>query len=168
MTHTPQTAWLPWEPSRAEPWNHRAAAHLLRRAGFGGNWRELEAAVAAGPGSTVKKLVAARAPGGFEDEMQRLTSAMLASGNARQLAVGWLYRMLHTPAPLVEKLTLFWHGHFATSADKVTDAALMHTQKELVRSATCCTASPAIRRCCCTSIRRRTRSRTPTKTSPAR
>ena len=28
----------------------------------------------------------------------------------------WLGRMVATPAPLQEKLTLFWHGHFATSA----------------------------------------------------
>ena len=34
----------------------------------------------------------------------------------------WLDRMMNGPAPLLEKLTLFWHGHFATSIDKVKDA----------------------------------------------
>jgi uncharacterized protein (DUF1800 family) len=32
----------------------------------------------------------------------------------------WTQRMARSPAPLVEKMTLFWHGHFATSADKVS------------------------------------------------
>ena len=33
--------------------------------------------------------------------------------------------MLHTPHPLREKLTLFWHNHFATSIAKVRAARLM-------------------------------------------
>ena len=31
----------------------------------------------------------------------------------------WLRRMLNTQRPLQEKMTLFWHGHFATSSRKV-------------------------------------------------
>src|SRR5262249_4756832 len=31
----------------------------------------------------------------------------------------WILRMTQTRAPLVENMTLFWHGHFATSAEKV-------------------------------------------------
>src|SRR5262245_21759718 len=31
----------------------------------------------------------------------------------------WLYRMVNTPRPLEEKMTLFWHGLFATSFEKV-------------------------------------------------
>jgi uncharacterized protein (DUF1800 family) len=31
----------------------------------------------------------------------------------------WLERMVNSPNPLEEKLTLFWHGHFATSIQKV-------------------------------------------------
>ena len=41
--------------------------------------------------------------------------------------------MRHTPAPLVEKMTLFWHGHFATSAAKVREPKLMLQQNELLR-----------------------------------
>jgi uncharacterized protein (DUF1800 family) len=40
---------------------------------------------------------------------------------------------MHSPHPLEEKLTLFWHGHFATSAAKVTDHSLMLAQNELLR-----------------------------------
>jgi hypothetical protein len=40
-------------------------------------------------------------------------------GEIRRVAQWWAERMLATPRPLQEKLTLFWHGHFATSQEKV-------------------------------------------------
>jgi uncharacterized protein (DUF1800 family) len=45
----------------------------------------------------------------------------------------WLERMAKGPRPLQEKLTLFWHGHFATSVQKVKDAYLMYLQNETFR-----------------------------------
>ncbi len=45
----------------------------------------------------------------------------------------WLQRMAKGPRPLQEKLTLFWHGHFATSAQKVKDAYLMWLQNDTFR-----------------------------------
>jgi uncharacterized protein (DUF1800 family) len=41
--------------------------------------------------------------------------------------------MVKTRVPLREKLTLFWHGHFATSVEKVEDVHLMHRQIETIR-----------------------------------
>ena len=41
-----------------------------------------------------------------------------------ELRSWWLGRMKETAAPLLEKMTLFWHGHFATSAQKVTKRLL--------------------------------------------
>jgi uncharacterized protein (DUF1800 family) len=32
----------------------------------------------------------------------------------------WLFRMVHTPAPLQEKMALFWHHHFATAQSKIS------------------------------------------------
>ena len=46
----------------------------------------------------------------------------------------WLERMAKGPRPLQEKLTLFWHGHFATSAHKVKDAYFMWLQNETFRT----------------------------------
>ena len=43
----------------------------------------------------------------------------------RRVAYWWADRMLNTERPLEEKMTLFWHGHFATSEDKVRDARKM-------------------------------------------
>jgi len=45
----------------------------------------------------------------------------------------WLERMVTGPRPLQEKLTLFWHGHFATSTQKVRDAYFMWLQNETFR-----------------------------------
>ena len=42
--------------------------------------------------------------------------------------------MLFGPDPLTERLTLMWHGHFATSNLKVNDLALMRRQNETLRS----------------------------------
>ncbi len=46
----------------------------------------------------------------------------------------WFRRMLKTKAPLREKMTLFWHDHFATSIQKVKQPVLMLNQNELFRS----------------------------------
>lgn len=43
----------------------------------------------------------------------------------------WANRMLTSPRPLQEKMALFWHGHFATSEDKVRDYRKMLQQLEL-------------------------------------
>jgi uncharacterized protein (DUF1800 family) len=47
----------------------------------------------------------------------------------------WLDRMRTVPAPLQEKLTLFWHGHFATGQEKVNSARDMYDQNHLFRTA---------------------------------
>jgi uncharacterized protein (DUF1800 family) len=46
----------------------------------------------------------------------------------------WLYRMLHTARPLEEKMTLFWHNHFATSNTKVANAPAMYAQNQFLRA----------------------------------
>jgi uncharacterized protein (DUF1800 family) len=51
----------------------------------------------------------------------------------QRLALWWANRMLTTPRPLEEKLTLFWHGHFATGQTKVRDYRMMLRQNELFR-----------------------------------
>ena len=45
----------------------------------------------------------------------------------------WLERMANGQRPLQEKLTLFWHGHFATSTQKVRDAYFMWLQNDTFR-----------------------------------
>ena len=52
----------------------------------------------------------------------------------QRLATWWGERMLLTRRPLEEKLTLFWHGHFATGNAKVRDTRMMLRQNELLRA----------------------------------
>src|SRR3970040_252202 len=42
--------------------------------------------------------------------------------------------MLRTKRPLEEKLTLFWHGHFATGHTKVRDYRMMRQQNAMFRA----------------------------------
>jgi uncharacterized protein (DUF1800 family) len=132
-TIDPDWAWSVYEPSEESPWDARAAAHLFRRAGFGATWAELNEAVNRDPSDVVADMVAVAEPESFVAEMKGLVQASLATGNVKRLSAQWVYRMLGTPAPLLEKMTLFWHGHFATSASKVEDAELMQRQNDLLR-----------------------------------
>src|SRR5262249_104438 len=52
----------------------------------------------------------------------------------KQLGGWWLYCILQGGHPLREKLTLFWHNHFATSLIKVRSSELMFRQNCLLRS----------------------------------
>ncbi|WP_163756663.1 DUF1800 domain-containing protein [Mycobacterium botniense] len=50
-----------------------------------------------------------------------------------QLSAWWLRRMVAVRQPIHEKLTLLWHNHFATSAEKVRIAAYMAAQNQKLR-----------------------------------
>ena len=54
----------------------------------------------------------------------------------QRLALWWGERMLRTQRPLEEKLTLFWHGHFATGNSKVRDTRMMERQHLMLRANT--------------------------------
>lgn len=45
----------------------------------------------------------------------------------------WLTRMIETPRPLEEKMTLFWHGHFATSYRTIENSYHIFRQNQLFR-----------------------------------
>ena len=51
----------------------------------------------------------------------------------REVQRWWLKRMIESPRPLEEKLTLFWHGHFATSYRTIEDSYHMYMQNRLFR-----------------------------------
>jgi len=52
----------------------------------------------------------------------------------QRLGLWWANRMFSTRRPLEEKLTLFWHGHFATGENKVRDYRMMIRQNEMLRA----------------------------------
>ncbi|HEY3787791.1 MAG TPA: DUF1800 family protein, partial [Urbifossiella sp.] len=112
------TAWQPYSPSPSNPWDARKVGHLYRRAGFGATHAEIAAGVADGHEKTLERILT----GQPESEDFTRTSEFMASEKSMppgaplpRLSAWWLDRMLKTAHPLREKLTLFWHNHFATS-----------------------------------------------------
>ena len=130
----PDEAWSRYEPSADEPWNRARAAHLFRRAGLGATRSQLDDAVRIGPAAVIDQLLAAPPEqDSFTSASESLADTLISTGNSERLAAWWCLRMLGTPYAGLEKLTLFWHGHFATSAEKVTDPRLMLAQNRLLR-----------------------------------
>ena len=108
-------------------------AHLLRRAGFGGTASQIATLAAQDWATTVEQLLDfSAAPADVAPAF--LTSDIGDWEKEFQLQAWWLDRMATTTTPLQEKLTLFWHGHFATANDKVDHAPLMYQQNALFRA----------------------------------
>jgi len=124
----PSWAWEAYRPDAKRPWTLALAAHLYRRAGFGADWTRLERAVSEGPERTLKRLVEPRADvAAFDRSFDAHEQASIdpAGGSIETLAAWWLRRMLETPHPLQEKMTLFWHDFFGVSGATVGSARLM-------------------------------------------
>jgi uncharacterized protein (DUF1800 family) len=51
-----------------------------------------------------------------------------------QIQKWWLRRIIETPRPLEEKMTLFWHGHFATGYRSIEDSYHMFQQNQFFRA----------------------------------
>jgi hypothetical protein len=130
----PVEAWKPWEPDAKHPFDLKAAGHLYRRAAFGGSLAELRQAVKQGPAATLDRLLDGEPESKSRFDFIEKTGLLIARrDNPQDLRGWWLYAMLHSNYPLREKLTLFWHDHFATSVNKVTSTQLMFQQNMTLR-----------------------------------
>ena len=128
----PNRAWARYEPSPLCPWNLARAAHLWRRAGFGATWGQLQQSLKAGPQPTIDRLLKPEADvAAFNRTCDDYTKAV---SETAALRAWWLRRMILTPHPLLEKLTLFWHDFFAASAARVQSASLMRQHVGLLRT----------------------------------
>ncbi|OWU65931.1 MAG: hypothetical protein CBB60_002145 [Armatimonadetes bacterium Cent15-Ar3] len=106
-------------------------AHLLRRFGFGASEAEIEYYAKDGWKSAVEKLLN---PEAVDEQLEFPVENMENDkGNiqVQQVAGWWVGWMLMTRRPLVHKMASFWHNHFATSGDKVTQPYLMAAQNEI-------------------------------------
>ncbi|HEV3136966.1 MAG TPA: DUF1800 domain-containing protein [Pirellulales bacterium] len=132
--------WAPYEPTPDDPWDLRKVAHLHRRAGFGATWAELQRDLKAGPAASIDRLLHPEPePASFHQVATALQRAAEGAGRdystePRDIGTGWLYRMAFGPDPLGEKLTLFWHNHFATGLHGVYRLKMMTAQNELFRT----------------------------------
>jgi len=131
--------------------DRKPAAHLLRRATFGPTAAEVDAAAARDYHAVVADLVrpagvdsAASLPVYADDPLfgrtekmtreQRQAARQTARDQLTALAQAWLVRLVKTDQQLAEKLVFFWHGHWATSAQKVQSARLMRAQLQTFRT----------------------------------
>ena len=109
-------------------------AHLMRRAGFGATRGELEARLAKGYEATVEELLQ---PGDdAELEKDLVDRYYIEIDDMRQATAAsswWLYRMINSNSPLRERMTLFWHGLFATAYEKITNGRATAAQIEMFR-----------------------------------
>ncbi len=99
-----------------------AARHLLRRSGFGAPPSLLEDFVGLSRGTAADLLIGFK-PNGFKPNGKSI----------EDVRNKWIAYMLKVKAPLQEKLVLFWHDHFATSAVTVTNPKFMTLQNRRLR-----------------------------------
>jgi len=135
-------------------WTREDAAHLLRRAAFGGTPAQIDALYALGRDGAVEYLLIGQTPAGARPAFDPVTfsefeaSALnipknAAQKQARKLRINhgrqdlvryrgyWLDRMLRTDRPLEEKMTLFWHGLLCSGIQEVKDGEMMIQQNKL-------------------------------------
>jgi len=148
-----------FSPFPEKLWDRKMAAHLLDRAGFGGTPAEIDVLVGMGLENAVNSFIKAdddsdlfprsellmpeqrllykqrEKAAATEDERREVRRELgkVEGASMLDLRLWWLNRMRYTAAPLQEKATLFWHGHFATSNQKVNDSYLMWQQNDTLR-----------------------------------
>src|SRR5207247_8836530 len=112
---------------------------LVRRMGFGGSPAEIDDVASLGREGAVDLLI------NYEQVDNRAMEDLLRSSfdfsnpvdftrfNRGELLRWWFTRMTSTRRPFEEKMTLFWHNHFATSASKTGDL-FIYNQNLTLRS----------------------------------
>ena len=109
-------------------------AHLMRRAGFGERYDELEASAARGYDATLDWLLhPEREPEVDEDITLRYTPMYVDALGYAGPTGRWIYRILNGRRPLEEKMALFWHGIFAAGFSKLNYGLAMYKQYEMFR-----------------------------------
>jgi len=118
------------------PFNQRHAAHLLRRAGFGGTPDDITAFAQLDAERAVDALLHPQGPDVdfplYPVELSTLPNNMYGQ-RATAVQLWWLDRMLRTHRQLTEKMTLFWHNYFATGFSK-SPPEMMAQQISLFRA----------------------------------
>lgn len=128
------------------------ARHLLSRTCFAGQWDQIQALTRMEYGEAVSRLLDGTRqaptlpPPKWDDDRpliyvnlrlfpkirsQRLLTRRFA--RYREAKAWWLREMIETDSPLTERMTLFWHGHFTSSLEKVRSARLLYDQNQLLR-----------------------------------
>src|SRR5262245_57410957 len=108
----------------------REVEHLLRRAGFGARPDEIATYGPLSIDGAIDRLINyEQIPDDVDSKIFRPGYALVAARSGTSFSPGsnildarqrWLFRMVHSDRPLQEKMTLFWHNHFATGYSKLS------------------------------------------------
>ena len=130
----PESLWEPFRVGVDGDWDERRARHLARRAAIGVNDDTISRWLQQGLEATVDELLRGSEESAEQRaEREALARTLLGSGQVERLGAWWVHTATHTVHPLRERMTIFWHGHFATGGDKVTDAEAHWRQNQLLR-----------------------------------
>ena len=123
------------------PWTRIEAAHLLRRTLFGFGKSDLDRAVAAGAAGAVDALLTISADPPDPPLVVNPAETTITIGDtwvdkpydndrsydrSRNLQAWWMGLLLHQDFSLREKMTLFWHNHFATEWRTIYEPHHLH------------------------------------------
>ena len=110
-------------------------AHLMRRAGFGASYEELEQRAAKGYEATVEELLHPEdLPDMQMDVMYRYMHGWRDMNGLMANQGYWTYRMVNSPRQLEEKICLFWHGIFCVGDSKCMRARQILLELNYFRS----------------------------------
>jgi uncharacterized protein (DUF1800 family) len=104
------------------------AAHVLRRLTFGPTRDLVEQFAAAGPQAATAAIDWA-----LTAEPLPIQPEKVSKDDWDPNLRGWVDNLRNANGGLHEKMTWFWHGHFATSGAKVSQQTVMHDQQRLLR-----------------------------------
>ncbi len=111
-------------------------AHLYRRFSFGGTVAEIDEGVTNGLDATIKRLI------DYDTVPQNIAihpyefcwkEKEEAEFGIWRLRLWWVLHMMASKRPAQEKLSLFWHSHFAVSDAKVEHAGLTFEYVQVLR-----------------------------------
>jgi uncharacterized protein (DUF1800 family) len=109
-------------------------AHLMRRAGFGATYEELERRAAKGYEATVEELLNPESQPDLEMDVLQRHFIEWRDMNALEVNQAyWTYRMINTQRPLQEKVALFWHGILCTGNSKCEHGRQIQLQLDMFR-----------------------------------
>jgi uncharacterized protein (DUF1800 family) len=141
--------------STADVLSYDDARHLLNRAGFGATQDEIERIAGKTREQAVRNLLDGSRtsagnspppwtaeggalryprPGANASDVDKKMFRQEQTREILELRGWWVGEMLSTPSPLTERMTLFWHNHFASSQQKVRLAELMYRQNATLRA----------------------------------
>jgi len=109
-------------------------AHLMRRAGFGAPYTELEARAKKGYDATVEELLQPDAQPELDNDIMLRYKTEWVNKNALEgQQEEWVFRMINTKRPLEEKMALFWHGILCTGHAKCENPRQQSLQMDMFR-----------------------------------